>query len=400
MKQDSNQINDESNTQILEFCRHIAGSAKITAINQVERYATRAPKDKATTEITLVIHGFQPRVMRYIKTINQKPLLVLGVDQWIFERDIERGFLGEAIASKLIFPHTALQGEDYLHKQEVALKKRLILELLENLTQSFPELAPRMQIKPQYFLYEVLFSRVRVFPLLAYDFSNVITALTSNEAEALESYNEAIKQLEDEGEICLFNGYVKIAAKLISRSQDPRVRLLNLTKNAPRTIFSSFFGFLPQLVNFISQNNEAFLKTQKINWLKSPDSTYLFIDPQKYVFFETSKGLVSLSDKIDIKGFAQKMLLNGKSDNIKVEPIGGMLNDVYVIDAYADGNETKALAETLQRLVRLQMVPPNSVVFRRTVLFCFSPSKTSKRMRHRRAATQRRFQRSKNLARK
>ena len=77
----------------------------------------------------LVIHDFQPRLMSYLKTVNNKTIFVFAVDQWIFERDIDRGFLGEAIASKLIFPHLPLLGKDYLHEKEVSLKKRLILEL-------------------------------------------------------------------------------------------------------------------------------------------------------------------------------------------------------------------------------------------------------------------------------
>jgi Kae1-associated kinase Bud32 len=55
--------------------------------------------------------------------------------------------------------------------------------------------------------------------------------------------------------------------------------------------------------------------------------------------------LVSLSDKIDIKGFAQKMLLKGENANIEVEPIGGMLNDVYLIRTYRNTGETKVLAK-------------------------------------------------------
>ena len=51
----------------------------------------------------VVIKNFQPRVMSYIKTINKKPVYVFAVDQWVFERDIEMGFLGEAIASKASF---------------------------------------------------------------------------------------------------------------------------------------------------------------------------------------------------------------------------------------------------------------------------------------------------------
>jgi Kae1-associated kinase Bud32 len=70
------------------------------------------------------------------------------------------------------------------------------------------------------------------------------------------------------------------------------------------------------------------------NQLVTPTgSTCRFVDPQKYVFFPTAEGLVSLSDKIDIKGYAQRLLLRDQSQEVEVEPIGGMLNDVYLITA-------------------------------------------------------------------
>ncbi len=344
MKQTSSLANDELNSQILEFCRHVAGSAQVTAVAQVDKYLMTA-SDRSVIEIMLVLHDFQPRVMSYIKTVNERTIFVLAVDQWVFERDIERGFLGEAIASKLISPYSSLAGGDYLHKNEVALKKRLVLELLENLTMNFPELAHRIQIKPQYFMYEVLLNRIRVFPLLAYSASSVLNGLTINEDEALGSYNEALKILESEGKVYFFDGTVKISKKLIAQCQNPRVRIVNLTKNAPRTLFTSFFGFIPQLMSIVSQNVDILLRSQKVNWRTMPDPAYLFIDPQKYVFIQTSEGLISLSDKIDIKGFAQKMLLKGKSEDIRVEPIGGILNDVYIIDAREKGGETRALAK-------------------------------------------------------
>jgi hypothetical protein len=328
----------ELNTQIIDFCRHIAGSSKITAIAHVDNNTMKSINDKTIINIMLVIKPFPARILSYIKTVNEKTIFVFAVDQWVFERDIEIGLLGEAFASKLIFPHSALYGEDYLHEKEVSLKKRLILELLENLASSFPELAYRMQIKPQYFLYEILFSRIRIFPLLTYDTSSLVNGLQLNEAEFLDTYNEALKQLETEEKIFFLNDYVKISEKFLKQCRDPRIKIVNLSKNAPRRLFSSIFGTFPQLVNIFSQNTEAFLRTQKINWIKQPDQPYFFVDPQKFVFFQTATGLLSLSDKIDIKGYAQKMLLKDKSADIEVEPIGGMLNDVYLINVRGNGN--------------------------------------------------------------
>ncbi len=342
------QANDETyelTRQTLDFCRHIAGTSKIVALALVDNYSMKTSNQRTIHEIMLVIHDFQPRLMSYLKTVNNKTIFVFAVDQWIFERDIDRGFLGESIASKLVFPHLPLLGKDYLHEKEVFLKKRLILELLENLVVNFPELVQSIQIEPQYFMYEVFSNRIRVFPLIAYEIANLTNCLLQNEENEMASYYEALKQLEAEKKIHNKNGYLTITKKFISQCQDPRIKIINLSKNMPRTLFTAIFGVLPQLMNIVSQNTEVFLRTQKINWLRHPIPTYRFIDPQKHIFFQTPEGLVSLSDKIDIKGFAQKMLLKGENANIEVEPIGGMLNDVYLIRTYSNKAETKVLAK-------------------------------------------------------
>jgi Kae1-associated kinase Bud32 len=343
--------------QTLEFCKHIAGTSKIAALALVDNYSMKTSNQRIIHEVILVIHDFQPRLMSYLKTVNNKTILVFAVDQWIFERDIDRGFLGEAIAGKLIFPHLPLFGNEYIVEKEIVLKKRLILELLENIVVNFPELVQSIQIKPQYFMYEVFSNRIRIFPLIAYDVANLTSYLLQNEKNAMISYNEALKQLEAEKKISSQNGYLTITKKFISQCQDPRLKVINLSKNMPRTLFTSIFGVLPQLMNIVSQNTEVFLRTQKINWLRQPNPTSRFITSQKYIFFPTSEGLVSLSDKIDIEGFAQKILLKGEKAKIEVEPIGGMLNDVYLIRTFSKRGETKVLAKRFKDWSGLKWFP-------------------------------------------
>ena len=116
-----------------------------------------------------------------MKVIDGRSIIVLAVDQWVFERDVERGFLGEALAGTLLVPYNALDGRDYLHTQEILLKKRLILELLANLALSFPELSHLIRVKPKYFMYENVLNRVRVFPPLAYGLPDFIQGRTQQE---------------------------------------------------------------------------------------------------------------------------------------------------------------------------------------------------------------------------
>ena len=331
--------------QVLDFCKHIAGSANIASIAFVDNYSYKAPNERVIKEVMVIIHNYHPRMISYLKTIRAKTVFIFAVDQWVFERDVERGLLGEAVASKLIFPYTAIRGKEYLHKKEIELKKRLILELLENLTLNFPELSNRIKIKPQYFLYEIFLNRIRVFPLLVYDLAGLMGCLEQSEEQELVAYNEALSQLEAEGKISSSEGYLGISQKFITRIKNPKRKIINLSKNAPRTLFSSLFGVLPQLMSIVTQNIETFMKTQRVNWVRHLDSGCKFIDPQKYVYIPTGEGLVSLSERIDIKGYAEKMILKGQNGNIQVEPVGGMLNDVYLINAQLDGQEQKVLAK-------------------------------------------------------
>jgi tRNA A-37 threonylcarbamoyl transferase component Bud32 len=136
-----------------------------------------------------------------------------------------------------------------------------------------------------------------------------------------------------------------MSKKFVLQCKNPKNRLINLTRNAPRTLLTAFLGVFPQLIRVVSQNTEAFIKTQKINWRIQPDPTCAFVDPQKFVFFSTSEGLVSLADKVDIRGFAQKMLLKDQSATIEIYPIGSMLNDVYLIKMHGKNGESKVLAK-------------------------------------------------------
>jgi Kae1-associated kinase Bud32 len=346
LNRDSNKPSNKLHQKILEFCKHIAGSAQITAISLLGNYLPRTSK-KATLETVAVIHDFQPRLLSYVKIIDGRSIIFFAVDQWVFERDVDRSFLGEALAGTLIFPHTVLHGEEYLHKQEVLLKKRLILELVENLVLNFPELSEQLHIKPKYFMYEVMLNRMRIFPPLTYGLSNFMNETTPRKEneKVFSGYMEALKQLEQEKKIILSENYVMIPEKIVVKSKNPRVRLTNISKNAPRTLFTSVLAAFPQLLNFFSQNTEALLKFQRFTVKKETDLTRRSVDPHKYVFVPTAEGLVSLADQLDIEAFTQKILLNGEKAKIEFKPVGGVLNDVYLIKAYPEGVEKKVLVK-------------------------------------------------------
>ncbi|MDQ7032816.1 MAG: hypothetical protein Q9M37_08925, partial [Desulfonauticus sp.] len=149
----SKTLDNALHLQILKYCKYIAGSCKIRAIYICKSYSLGGSNGKVPLEVFVVIHAFQPKLVNYVKNFCQRNIIFFGVDQWVFERDVDRGFLGEALSGGLLLPYTPLTGEGYLFSQEVKLKKRLIQELLESLVTDFPELSYEIHIKLEYFMY-------------------------------------------------------------------------------------------------------------------------------------------------------------------------------------------------------------------------------------------------------
>ena len=336
--------NDTLLQDISDYCKKISHSNHVTAISVFENCRAEQTGANGTIEVILVIRDFQPRLMSHVSALHGRNIVTFVVDQWVFERDIERGFLGEASVGTLVFPHTVLEGNHYLHGQEILLKKRLILELLENLAIGFPKLAERIRIKPEYFMYEAMLSRVRVFPPLAFCAPHLLEP-ESRYSETLKSYWEALKQLETEKQLVLSDNFITIPKKFILKSNNHRIRLVNISKNAPRRIFTPVFELFPQLLNFFTKSMEKGVGLQKLMLKdKNAETTYL-VDPQEYVLIPTANGFVSLADRIGIDEFARKVLLNDKEGDIFVKPIGGAINDVYLVEAVTSGQKNRVLVK-------------------------------------------------------
>jgi tRNA A-37 threonylcarbamoyl transferase component Bud32 len=334
--------------EILDFCRHVSGGNQIIAAYVCGDYAFGLSDAKSLVEVLLIVHGFQPKLMNYLKIFGERSVVVLVVDQGVFEMDVERGFLGEALAGGLLFPYLALVNGDYLRFQEVKLKKRLILELLENLALTFPELSYELRIKPEYFLYETILSRARLFPPMLYSvFSFMRKDVKEKNVEiSLKGYLEALEILKSENVVDFSDGYVKICKEFLDRAKSRRVRFTSLFKTAQRALFASLLGVFPKTLGFISQNRELLFKVQ---FSKEDSKTIHEIEePQKYLYVPTARGLVSLASKIDVETFARRVLCASEDAKVEVEEVGGVLNDVYLVKAVVNGAEKRVVVKSFR----------------------------------------------------
>jgi tRNA A-37 threonylcarbamoyl transferase component Bud32 len=284
--------------------------------------------------------------MNYLKVFDERNIVVLAVDEGVFEMDVKKGFLGEALAGGLIFPYTPLLNEVYLHAQEVKLKKRLILELLENLVLDFPELSYEIHIKPEYFMYETMLTRARLFPPMIYNLLNFVqeNSKKKNIENALLGYSQALKELEKEKSINFTNSYVTISKHFLDRARSQKARFINLFKPAQKALFTSLLSIFPNIVNLLSQNKEIFPKLQRVTEENSK-IVHQIEDPQRYLYVPTASGLVPLTNKMDIKAFAKEILSADEDAEIGIEEIGGVLNDAYLVRILVNGQEQKIVVK-------------------------------------------------------
>ena len=361
MAQYQTQLNQKLQGEILNFCRHVAGGCQITATCVCGDFALGFSEPKASAEVLLIVRDFQPRLINYVKIIDGRNVIFSTVDQWVFERDVERGFLGEALASRLIFPYIGLENEDYLHAQEVRLKKRLICDLLESLVLTFPELSYELRIKPEYFMYEALLSRARLFPPMIYSLNNFMRPdfFKENANRVLSGYEEALRELEKEKLVSTQDGYVRISRAFIHSVRSRKTRFVSLFKTAQRgqrALFTSLLRVLPQIMVSMSQNRDMSFSLQRFT-AERARKVHQVEDPQKYLYVPTADRLEPLANRVDIVEFAKRTLSVDKDAKVKIEGIGGVLNDVYLIRVLSKDGERKIVAKSFKDLSSFKWFP-------------------------------------------
>jgi len=311
-------------------------------------YGDHAPspsKSETTVEIVAVISDFQPRLMSYVKTFNGRIAVVLAVDQWVFERDIDRGFLGEALVGGLIFPNMALVNAEYFHLQEVKLKRRLAREMLESLVLNYPEFSYGFFIQPEYFMYEAMNERAQLFPPKMRDLLVLMHSNTRDQflQASLRGYVEALRQLESENVITFSDGYVRLCHRFVDKAAKQRLLFTNLFKSGQRRLFMSLLGALLRFSNLMPRNIEFLRSLQK--GFMSSKTTERIVTPENYLLIPTASGLVPFTSRLDIQQFARKVLAAGNDVDVKTVRMGGILNDVYLVKFLFVGTEKTVVAK-------------------------------------------------------
>ena len=347
MKQMANSnLIEQQKRELLACCRQVARSREIVGACLFGARASGYDIANSTLHVLLIVRNYPSRLMVYPKLLNDANVSFLIVDCGLFETDVEQAIIGEFVAEKLMLPYEPLVNPAYLQHQELELKKRVIWELLENLVLEYPEMSHELIIKPEYFLYEDMARKARLFPLIIYSFFNTLRndLKEQNSKLMMRGYLEALNDLSKERWIDFADEQIKIDKIFIENVKKRRIRLRGLLRTMQRGVLTYLLRVFPGVIQPILEDQELFFKTHRQT---SEEKLILQLEiPQNYLLIPTPKGLVPLSDTTGIKEFIRRYVPNGKI--VKIERLGGVLNTVYLVSFDKNGEPQRIVVKKFE----------------------------------------------------
>jgi len=342
----------------LDLCYTTAGHHKIVAACLYGPSACGYADEKNSVNLFLILSDYKPLLKTHCKPLNQKEVYILTVDQGTFQKDVEKGWLGEFAAEKLIVPYEPLINDEYLWRQEVAVKKRIVWELLENLVLEFPELSHELVIDHEYFMYETLMQRARLFPPVIYCFLNLLrNDLKEKNVEIMmRGYREALKELKRENWITLSDEQIKITPRLIRKVKSRKLRIPIQLKALQRAAWLNILSVFPKMMNPLTYDEELYTKTHD-QTTGNEDLESQLEDPKNHVLMPTPLGLVPLSDKTTIEDFVRKTVPGASVSKVKTKEIGGVLNSVYLLTLQKDHEQQRVVVKKFKDWVGFKWFP-------------------------------------------
>ena len=334
-------LEEKAKEKILEICNNIAGSRRIVSLCLYGPWVSGYADTETDINVLMILDPFIVRFNTYFENLGDNKISILTVNHSDFERDVDKSWSGEFFAQKLTIPYEPLLNENYLRFNEVKIKKRIIMELIDKLISEFPESSHEFLIKKEYFMYEIMLRKAKIFPPITYSYLNMMqdNLEQKNIETIMTGYLQALEELKNEGVIFYSSDYLKIKDDYIHSFKKRRLKLPLFIKSIQRFM-------LPPLISVFSESASSYIQDQRLysKFHKNFTTSELISrlkDPKSFIFLPTPMGNVSLSDKSGIEDVARKIIPNGEFSKMKIKSIGGMFNDVYVLIVTKNGVEQK-----------------------------------------------------------
>ncbi len=230
MPSNARELTEAEKTALSKIAGEVSEGRRIVGIavygSQVAGYATK----DSDYDLIVVLEDYSAKVKyRYINSEVDASALV--VDQEALMMDADKASLGEFVAGRLLNIYVPLTGGDIFREAEILIKRRVVLEALEEIEASIGQFAQEILIPVEYFLFDKLKKRAAIYPPALYSYSKTYGEEHghSNMEASCQGFLEVLKEIEQEGLITLDGGTVQI------KDYEPKHWVTQLTEMATYT---------------------------------------------------------------------------------------------------------------------------------------------------------------------
>ncbi len=344
--------------EILDVCEDIASPVDAACLYGPRLYGRTS--NNGEIKVLIVTSSRQPLLRSHKRKVAGVSASFLVIDRENFERDAEQGTLGELAVENIFTPYKPFINKDYLWRQEVMAKKRIISGLLDNLVLEFPEVCYDLYVRPEYFIYETMTRMASLFPPLTYGLINMLRGESKEEnvRSMMKGIKKALAELAEEEKITLHRGgYVRIRKDYIETVKARRANLADIFRSFRKEVLHQVLRVFPRLTLSVPKDQETYATTlaRFRNIFEEP--VFKLEDSKRYLFVPTPLGLVALSDKTSIEGFVRKAVPKGKALSIGIDRIGGVLNSVYLVKFEGEDEEQHVVVKRFKDWYGLKWFP-------------------------------------------
>ena len=327
--------------KVLKECLEIAKSKTFAACICGE--SAYKPLEKTETiDALVIIKDFKREITSYKKRINSFKLNIIALDKELFEKDVKLGFFGEFVSDILLAPYIPILNHEYLKEVELQIKKRNVKTILENLILELPELCQELLIKPEYFIYEIAYRKLKIFPQIRHSSISFFREVLKNGniEQVIESFKLALKELEKEKLIDFSDEHVKIKPSFIDEVRKQRFKII--FRKVQRKVLSTLLELMPRISGPIVFEDVIPYRE--------------FKGSERYLYIKTSLGLVSLKEEMPIEDFVREFF--PECPDFELREIGGILNSVYLLTIkLKNGKEKRIVVKKFKDWLGLKWFP-------------------------------------------
>ena len=204
-----NSLDQTKKKILLNVLKKLVNFNKIDAIilygSQVSGYAT----EKSDYDVIVLVSDYKKNIRyKYIDGEIQVSAIIIKTN--LFINDAKNAHLGEFAVGRLLNPYLPIKGEVLCRKIELIYKKRIILEIINELHHKYGKNIMKLEIPVEYFLFDKLKKRANLYPPVQYSYIKTYqgSVKEKNLQIACEIFIKGIRELEKENIVGFKNNVI------------------------------------------------------------------------------------------------------------------------------------------------------------------------------------------------